>query len=318
MSNGGIASLLYLLFALALPDMRRCLLYLACILLGVVLASGRPLHGQPVEVPDSVQGGWNVDLAGKLSGSQAAYRNWQEGGLNTLSITSTLDGRLEYESDRWVQAYDMRLSLGIVQQDTLAVRKAEDLIRLAGALSYIGDGFFRVFNPTIALGMRTQFAAGFNYDKDPFGAGRPPPVKTSDLFAPATLTQSLGLTYDAGSWFSERFSAASKETVVLIERLRPLYDVDPTRNVRYEVGVESVTTVNREVAPNVQLQSTLTLFKAVVQPSPVDVIWESLVNMRVNSWLNVGLEYVMLYDTNRSQAVQIKEVLSVGVSFEII
>jgi hypothetical protein len=48
------------------------------------------------------------------------------------------------------------------------------------------------------------------------------------------------------------------------------------------------------------------------------VIWESLVNMRVNSWLNVGLEYVMLYDTNRSQAVQIKEVLSVGVSFEII
>jgi len=88
--------------------------------------------------------------------------------------------------------------------------------------------------------------------------------------------------------------------------------------VRYEVGVESVTTVNREVAPNVQLQSTLTLFKAVVQPSPVDVIWESLVNMRVNSWLNVGLEYVMLYDTNRSQAVQIKEVLSVGVSFEII
>jgi len=298
--------------------MHRLLLRAAGATFGLMLALGHPLHGQSVEVPDSVQGGWNVDLAGKLSGAQAAYRNWQEGGLNTLSITSTVDGRLEYETERWVQAYDMRLSLGIVQQDTLAVRKAEDLIRLAGALSYIGDGFFRVFNPTIALGMRTQFASGFNYDEDPFDAGRPPPVKTSDLFSPATLTQSLGLTYDAGSWFSERLSAAGKETVVLIERLRPLYDVDPTRNVRYEVGVESVTSANRDVAQNVQLRSTLTLFKAVVQPSPVDVIWENLVNMRVNSWLSVGFEYVMLYDTNRSEAIQIKEMLSVGVSFEII
>jgi len=40
--------------------------------------------------------------------------------------------------------------------------------------------------------------------------------------------------------------------------------------------------------------------------------------MRVNSWLNVGLEYVMLYDANRSQDVQIKEVLSVGISFDLL
>jgi hypothetical protein len=277
-----------------------------------------PLHAQSVQVPDSVDGGWNVDLAGKLSGSQAAYRNWQEGGLNTLALTSTLDGRVEYETDHWVQAYNMRWSFGIIQQDTLAIRKAEDLIRMEGALRYKGNGFFRVFNPTIALGLRTQFAAGFNYDKDPFNEGRDVPVKTSDLFSPATLTQSLGLTFGRGGWFSQRLSAASKETVVLIDRLRPLYDVDPTRSVLYEIGVESVTAVNREVFTNVQVQSTLTLFMAVVEPEPVDVIWETLVTMRVNSWLNVGFEWVNIYDANRSTAVQIKEVLSVGISFEII
>lgn len=295
----------------------RAFLFALVLTLGVCSLSP-PLHAQSVELPDSVDGGWNVDATGKLSGSQAAYRNWQEGGLNTLAVTSTIDGRVERETDHWVQAYDTRLSFGIVQQDTLEVRKAEDLIRLDGALSYIGNGFFRIFNPTIALGLRTQFAAGFNYNKDPLGEGRTPPVKTSDFFSPATLTQSLGLTYDAGGWFSERFSAAGKETVVLIDRLRPLYDVDPTRNVRYEVGVESVTTVNREIFQNVQIQSSLTLFKAVVQPSPVDVIWENLINMRVNSWLSVSFEWVNIYDTNRSDALQIKEMLSVGVSFEII
>jgi len=293
----------------------RALLVTVLLTVGVL---GSPLYAQSVQVPDSVDGGWSVDLAGKLAGSQAAYRNWQEGGLNTLALTSTLDGRLEYETDHWVQAYNMRWSFGIIQQDTLAIRKAEDLIRMEGALRYIGSGFFRIFNPTIALGLRTQFAAGFNYDRDPLGEGRTPPVKTSDLFSPATLTQSLGLTFDRGSWFSQRLSAASKETVVLIDRLRPLYDVDPTRNVLYEIGVESVTAVDREIFKNVQVQSTLTLFKAVVEPEPVDVIWETLITMRVNSWLNVGFEWVNIYDANRSEAVQIKEVLSVGISFEII
>lgn len=293
----------------------RALLITVLVTFGVF---GSPLYAQSVQVPDSVDGGWSVDLAGKLSGSQAAYRNWQEGGLNTLALTSTLDGRLEYETDHWVQAYNMRWSFGIIQQDTLAVRKAEDLIRMEGALRYIGSGFFRIFNPTIALGLRTQFAAGFNYNKDPFGEGRPLPVKTSDLFSPATLTQSLGLTFDSGNWFSQRLSAASKETVVLIDRLRPLYDVDPTRSVLYEIGAETVTTVNREIFTDVQVQSTLTLFKAIVEPEPVDVIWETLITMRVNSWLNVSFEWVNIYDANRIEAVQVKEVLSVGISFEII
>lgn len=298
--------------------MHQCPVRVVLIAILFVCILGSPLHAQSVEVPDSVDGKWNVDLAGKLSGSQAAYRNWQEGGLNTLALTSTVDGRVEYEADHWVHAYDMRLSFGIIQQDTLAIRKAEDLIRLGGALRYIGNGFFRIFNPTIALGLRTQFAAGFNYNSDPFGEGRDVPVKTSDLFSPATLTQSLGLTYGTGSWFFQRLSAASKETVVLIDRLRPLYDVDPTRNVLYEIGVESVTSVDREIFTNVQVQSTLTLFKAVVEPEPVDVIWETLITMRVNSWLNVGFEWVNIYDANRSEAIQIKEVLSVGISFEII
>ena len=291
---------------------------IAALLGGLLLGGlGPPVCAQSVQVPDSVEGGWNVDLAGKLSGSQAAYNNWQEGGLNTLTLTSTFTGRIEHQTDHWVQVYDLRLSLGLVQQDTL-IRKAEDRAQLGAALRYIGNDFFRLFNPTIAVDVRTQFAPGFNYEKDPFGEGRRLPVKTSDLFSPATLTQSLGLTYSAGDWFSERFSVAGKETVVLIDRLRPLYDVQPARPLRYEAGIESATTVNREIVENVRFRSTLTLFKALVEPEPADVIWESFVTMRVNSWLNVGFEWVNIYDANQSDAIQVKEILSIGVSFAII
>lgn len=278
-----------------------------------------PTQEEPVQVPDSVENGrWNVDLIGALSGSQAAHRNWQEGGLDAFALTSSLDGSAAHGSAHWLQAYELRLAFGLIQQDTLAVRKADDLIRLGGALRYVGTGVFRVLNPTLATGLRTQFAAGFDYDGDPFERERTPPVKVSDFFAPATLTQSLGLTYDAGDWFSERLSAASKETVVSIERLRPLYDVDSTRNVRFEAGVESVTSIDREVVTNVHVQSTLTLFKALIEPEQIDVIWEMIIAMQVNDWLSVNFDWVNLYDANRSDKIQIKERLSVGISIEIL
>jgi hypothetical protein len=79
-----------------------------------------------------------------------------------------------------------------------------------------------------------------------------------------------------------------------------------------------VTSIDREVFSNVRVQSALTLFKAVVKPQPIDVIWESRITMRVNSWLNVGFEWVNIYESNQIDAVQVKEVLSVGVSFQII
>lgn len=277
-----------------------------------------PARAQQQASPATPDTSWTYDLAGRLAASQAAYRNWQEGGLNTISVSSSIDGRAVQRTDRWKQTYEMRLVYGIIQQDTLAVRKSEDLIRLGAALQYRGDDIFSILNPTIAAQLRTQFAEGFDYEKDPFGEGRDTPVKSSDFFAPATFTQSLGLTYSPAEWFSQRISAAGKQTFVLIERLRPLYDVDPAHVARWEAGVESVTALDREIFSDVRWQSTLTGFLAVNQPEPPDVLWENLIDMRVNSWITTQLEYVLIFDQNTSEALQMKEVFSLGITFDIL
>jgi hypothetical protein len=283
----------------------------------VALFAAPDAHAQEEEIPDD--GTWNSSLVGKLSGSQAAYRNWQEGGLSTLALISSVDGKFVRGGEHWIQTYELRLAFGIVQQDTLEVRKSDDLIRLGAGLQYLGDGFLRTFRPTISTALRTQFAAGFNYDEDPFDEGRDLPVKTSEFFAPAVLTQSLGLTYEPEPWIATRLGIAGKETIVREVDLRVLYDLDPDQLVRAEGGIESETTVDRELFTNVRYQSRLNLFKSLTLLSePLDVLWENVITMRVNSWLNVGLEYVMLYDANRSEDVQIKEVLSVGVSFSLL
>ncbi len=267
--------------------------------------------------PDSLDA-WQYDLRGKFNAAQAAYNNWKEGGLNSVSVSTTLDGAARREGDRWIQEHTMRLAYGLLQQDTLDFRKSEDLIRMESSLRYRGDHFFRVFNPTIAVGLRTQFAEGFNYDKDPLERGQRPPVKTSDFFSPGTITESIGLTYEADSWFSQRLSFASKQTIVMIDRFRPLYGVDPDGPMRLEAGAESVTTFDREIVDNVRLQSSLNLFLAFNQPGQPDMIWENLITMQVNSWMNVDLEFVAVYNEDVSSAVQLKEVLSVGVVIDII
>lgn len=281
-------------------------------------ASGRFAQAQEADTL-AAEPAWNVDVIGKLSGSQAGYRNWQEGGINTLAVTTGLDAKARRTVGNWAQTHEARLAFGLVKQEQSEVRKADDLIRLSAALQYAGAGFFRTFNPTIAIAARSQFAAGFNYDKNPFtGDTRPPPVKVSDFFSPATFTQTVGLAYDPAPWFKQRFGLAAKETVVRIERLRPLYGVPSDRSVRMEVGMESKTEFDREVVENVRLKSSLGLFAAFNKPDLPDLIWENLVAMKVNAWLGVNLEFAALYDRDVSRALQMKEVLSVGVSFVFI
>ena len=100
-----------------------------------------------------------------------------------------------------------------------------------------------------------------------------------------------------------------------IERLRVLYGVDPEDAIRFEAGLEAFTEVNKEVFTNVLYKSKLSLFASFNQPDKPDALWENLITMKVNKWLNVNFEVVTLYDVDISNDVQLKEVFSLGVSF---
>jgi hypothetical protein len=312
---------------------------LALLLFAPGLARGQDEAAEAAAPPDTL-GQWATDATGKLALSQAAFRNWREGGISTIAVTSGVTGKATRTTSNWSQRYEGRLAFGLVQQDTLAVRKSEDVIRLALALRYRGDGFFRLFNPTVAADVRTQFASGFDFEDNPFPEGTPQnpvgvegpvPVETSAFFAPAILQQSLGLTYEPAPWFIQRVGFATKETVVALERLQVLYGnaevvegpggearIVNGQIARFEAGAEAVSQLDREIFTNVRLQSTLSLFAAVNQANRPDVYFENLVTLKVNAWLSTNLELVTIYDTNISRELQLKQVLSVGLSFVLI
>ena len=298
----------------------------ALCLVAFLLLSAPSAWGQKGEPPE---GAWTVDATSKFSFSQAAYSNWREGGLNTVSLAAGLDAKARRHSEMWKQKHEVRLGYGIVSQDTLDFRKANDAVRLSSQLRYRGKGFFSQLNPTLATNLRTQFAPGRNYDKVPKPLSRrttdtlETPVKVSGFFSPAVVTQSIGLTYDADSWFTQRVGVGLKQTVVLIERLRPLYYGEQSKQqdqpLRFEAGVESHTELNREVFKNVRLKSALDLFYAYNQlETPPDALWENTILLGVNEWLSVNLEGVMLYNMDVDDRPQFKETLSVGISYSLI
>ncbi|PSQ91603.1 MAG: hypothetical protein BRD52_07580 [Bacteroidetes bacterium SW_4_67_19] len=298
----------------------------AALLAALLLGAPAPSRAQEATPPASSDadslGVWDVSLSAKFSGSQAAYSNWTEGGISTLALTAGIGGKANRVTRHFEQTYDLRLSFGVLQQGDRALRKTDDLIKLGAALQYEGEGFFRLFNPTVAATARSQFAAGFNYDEAPpelapDGAPAPdPPVKVSDFMNPGVFEQTLGLTYDPRPWFTQRVGLASKQTVVTIERLRPVYGLDPGSPARVEAGLSSMTEFDRRVFENVRYQSTLGLFYAVSGTDEwPDATFENIVAMQVNDWLGVDFELTTLYDRDISDELQVKEILSVGVTF---
>ena len=277
----------------------------------------------PLKAPDAAPS-WDGSLAGTLSASQAAYTNWAEGSLNSAALAAGINGKATKEGTSWQQSYKLRLALGLLKQDTLDMRKAEDLIRFASALQYKGNGFFSTFNPTISTTARTQFAPGFNYDKVPRELkkeDRTPklPVRVSSLLAPGIFTESIGLTYQPTKWLVQRVGVASKQTVVHVKKLRPLYNLRSSRFARFQAGLSSGTQLEREILENIHLRSSLDLFTAFNQTNETpDVTWENVVNMKVNRYFSVNLEFVALYDSNISSELQLKESLSLGVTVAMI
>ena len=280
-------------------------------------------QAQP-SAPDTLTAadGWLSDLAVQFAGSQAQYRNWQEGGIDALAFSAQTEGVFYRASGGIRQAHEVRLALGLVQQDTLSVRKADDVARYGFGLEIETGGPFR---PSFTATARTQFIAGFDYSP---GADEYPgltpeatgEVKVSDALAPLTLAQSAGVVYDPGGGFTARTGLGLKETVVAIERLRTVYGNDPDELVRVEAGLDAELRYRRPVFENVTLSSRLLAFQAFNQlgNAAPDVLFENRLIMQVNPVLNVTLDAAALFDRDVSEELQLRQTLAVGLGFRLL
>ena len=266
--------------------------------------------------------GWRSSLVAQLQGNQAAYSNWQEGGVNALAFTASAEGTFDRVVGRFLTSQNVRLAFGLLRQDTLSFRKAADVVRYGVTAETASEQAFR---PFLGFSLRTQFANGYDYDPTPdeypslvVVPGQE--VRVSAFAAPLVLTQSVGVAYRPGGGFIARTGLALKETVVSIRELRPVYGNGLDETVRTEVGVDLETVYERELMENVRLRSRLTAFQGFgsIGSQAPDVLFENGLVLKVNDLLNVSLDTSALYDRDISADVQLRETVALGVTFDLL
>ncbi|MDZ7845520.1 MAG: DUF3078 domain-containing protein [Owenweeksia sp.] len=267
------------------------------------------------------------DTAWKIGGhiglqfNQAAYSNWQAGGINSMAGLATFNLFANYDNGgNWTWVNRANLAYGINYQESV-FNKTDDRVMLESRLD---RNISKNWSLSGLVNFRTQFADGFAKMGQTEDS-----VKISTLMAPGYLLAGIGFTYKPHKKFSAYISpVTSKMTWVLDDRLasQGAFGVDTGANFRYEIGGYVNLNYITPVVKNVDLEASLDLFSNYLDGNYkfIDVNGQVLLFMEINKFLsanvsfNVIYDHDILFDTSDRGALrrtQFKEVLGVGFAY---
>lgn len=258
---------------------------------GDLTTADRDKLAEAIEIEqDSV---WDLGGTFGLNFNQSYFSNWAAGGQNSVSATALTSLFANYKSGRHSWKNTLDLAYGLIAQGDRDPIKTDDRIDLTSKYGYKAansDWYY-----TGLFNFRTQFDEGFTIE-DGVEVGAP----ISDLFAPAFSILALGADYKPNDKFSAFLSPiTAKATIVTIDELATNYGLDEGENLRLEVGAFVKLSYKEDIFENVNLDTRIDLFSNYAEDfQNVDVNWETLITMKVNSWLSATLTTQLIYDDN--------------------
>ena len=277
--------------------------------------------------------GWKKGGLVSANLAQTSLTNWAAGGEGSISVNGLLSVFANLKKGKSVWDNSLDLGYGLMKQGSESFRKTDDKIDF---LSKYGREAFKDFYYAALLNFKTQMTPGWNYDADP-------KEKISDLFAPAYLLIAMGLDYKPNAYFSAFIAPLTgKFTFVTDDALSDAgaFGVTPGETIKSELGgyIRSIFTKNDfkgEFMKNISFTTKIDLFSNYLEnPQNIDVNWETLLGMKVNNYITVSFNTLLIYDDNIKVAfdkndngtietgegirskIQFKEILGVGLSYK--
>ena len=277
------------------------------------------------EVPSDTSGKhWLVAGTGSLQFSQASFTNWAAGGQNSLGLVAWINFKASYKKGKhaWANSIDLGYGFNLLGKGSDAqFNKTNDKIEITTAYGFeIHKNKKWYF--TVLANFRTQFSEGFNYPDDS--------TVISGLMSPGYLVVGLGIAYTPVTWFNAYLSPVSgRITFVNDQKLADSgsFGVDRGKNIRGEFGAYFRTGLNKDIAKNVNLSTTLELFTDYLNNfGNVDVNWNLLLSLKVNKWLAASIQTQLIYDDDvkiltdpkksPGPRTQFKELLGIGLTYK--
>lgn len=288
--------------------------HIATFVLAFMLTGTVSLQAQ--EEKKELADGWHNSLVAGFNLTQVTLHNWTQGGENTLAWTFLTNGKFLYKQPNWKWNNTLKITYGKTKLGESDFEKSED--ELFWESIYSRNIGWKI-DPYVANQLRTQFDDGYTMVKDE-ATGEEVRTLTSGTFDPLYLIQSAGFTYAVGESFFTRAGVAFKETFSSVEHgfADDPDTEDEVEDFRFQTGVESATGVKLTVMENIMYTSQLNLFSAFDQLDVWDVRWDNTITAKVNDYVNVSLNVLLVHEIAQTRRTQVKQALALGLRYSIL
>ncbi len=282
------------------------------LLISFLVFATNDIFAQTIVVPDDLEG-WEKSWEASINGSQATFNNWSEGGVNTLSGTAATVFSSFYRSNRFSYGFRTNLRYGQSRLDGKEVRKSDDLISIRNRATYdLAEG--SIYAAYASVQFKTQFDDGFEYGKG-FGGSD---SLISSFISPAYLTEGLGIEVNINQNLKVEGGLAMKQTIISNGDLAPNYGLNKGDTFRSEGGFGLGISYQNVIMENITFTTSLETFSNLLYPiKRTDVFWASEIKGRINKLISANFQFELKYDDDFSKEIQLKQVLSAGLTLNI-
>ena len=253
--------------------------------------------------------GWFPSGITGLNVSQISLSNWSQGGENSLTWTLTGDFTLKYTNEKITFDNTLKVAYGRTKAGDIEWRTNDNDFYLVTLLAKNIDDW--ELKPYFSNSVRTAITKGYDYSTIPY-------TETADFFDPGYVNQSIGLLYDKHKYFTTRLGFGAQE---VFTNINTKYTDDPAtteiETFKFDLGIESVSTSEVELAENLVVKSNLRLFTRFKDLSVWDVRWDNALIAKINDFMNVNLTFLLIYQEDQSLQRQIKQALQLGFVYSI-
>lgn len=297
-------------------------LFLTIASLAIVLVSSNTLiaYATPIELSDvqmNIESSnqtlaadsltkWKKKWTIGLNGSQASHKNWSQGNTNSIAATGINALNLNYKQSSYVYDLVLNLRYGQTKINGNEVRKTDDLIHIKNRLDHLLHT--KELSAYFEVEFRSQFDKG--YDKNR--------AYISNFMAPGYLLETAGIGYRPVDFVQMQMGLSLKQTFMADTSLSKRYGLTPGSSFRSEGGFSMGVGLKKNVAKNLTLVSSVQSFTNFLQPANfTDLMFTNELTGKVNSFMNTNVQFVMVYDKDFNSQFQIKQVLAIGLSFNV-
>ncbi len=263
------------------------------------------------DVADSLlKQGWNPTGVVGINLSQIAFKDWTQGGSNALAYTLFSNFNLIYFDHPWKWRNSLKAAYGRTKLEDQGYRTTDNEFYFE---SIITRKINWPVDPYFALTVRSSITKGYDYKVDPAN-------QIVDFFDPGYVTQSLGFQYDYREIFFSRLGIALQQTFANKFAAAYTDDIETTDKIedfRFDTGIESVSGVKYNFYENMTYLSLLRLFSRFNSIDVWDVRWDNVIAAKVNDYITVNFNVVLVHEISQSRRTQFKEAINIGISYSL-